>query len=395
MADSRLDVAIVGGGIGGLFAANALIAHGLRAAVYEQAPALGEIGAGVIVTPNSKRHLERVGLGAAVEKFGAPVGARSRYFRQDGTPIAPVQVTDSSGRNPVYGMHRADFVNLLAAALPEGAVHTGHRAVGFAQDADKARVTFANGATVEADAVVAADGIHSALREYAAPPSQPVFSGSVAYRGLVPAARVPEWPTDAWQMWLGQGKHFLVFPVRAGELINFVGFVPADKEMKESWSAPGDPDALRREFAGWDPRVGELLKQVELTFRWALYDREPLPVWTKGRLTLLGDAAHPMLPHLGQGANQAIEDGIALATILSRAGRKAVPAALMAYENLRRERVAQVQLGARKNGMRYDSAYADLKVRDAEIAAHADFRKGLYDHDVVPQAQAAAMALVA
>ena len=125
--------------------------------------------------------------------------------------------------------------------------------------------------------------------------------------------------------------------------------------MKESWSAPGDPDVLRREFAGWDPRIGTLLRQVQTTFRWALYDREPLPTWTRGRLTLLGDAAHPMLPHLGQGANQSIEDGMALATILARTDRASVPAALLAYERLRRERVAQVQRGARENGLRYDS----------------------------------------
>jgi salicylate hydroxylase len=164
--------------------------------------------------------------------------------------------------------------------------------------------------------------------------------------------------------------------------------------MKESWSAPGDPNVLRAEFAGWDLRIGSLLAQVQATFRWALYDREPLPAWTKGRLTLLGDAAHPMLPHLGQGANQSIEDGMALATILARANRQTAPAALLAYERLRRERVAQVQRGARENGMRYDSAYSDLGVRDAEIAAHAAFRKTLYDHDVVPGAQAAAAALI-
>ena len=194
-------------------------------------------------------------------------------------------------------------------------------------------------------------------------------------------------------MWLGKGKHFLTFPVRAGKLINFVGFVPADEEMKESWSAAGDPDALRREFAGWDPRIGALLQQVQMTFRSALYDREPLPTWTQGLLTLLGDAAHPMLPHLGQGANQSIEDGMALATILAHADRRNAPAALLAYERLRRERVATVQRGARENGLRYDSAYDDLGVRDAEIAAHAAFRKRLYDHDVVPEAQAAAMTL--
>ena len=150
---------------------------------------------------------------------------------------------------------------------------------------------------------------------------------------------------------------------------------------------------FRREFDGWDPRIETLLSQVEKTFRWALYDREPLPVWTRGRLTLLGDAAHPMLPHLGQGANQSIEDGMALATILARTPRASVPAALLAYERLRRERVAAVQRGARENGMRYDSSYADLGVRDAEITAHAAFRRRLYDHDVVPEAQAVAAAL--
>jgi salicylate hydroxylase len=391
--EKRPNVVIVGGGIGGLFAANALIAHGLQVSVYEQAPSLGEIGAGVFLTPNSVRQLQRVGLGPAVEKRGARVGSESRYFRHDGTPIAPVQVTDSSGWNATFGMHRADLVEMLAAALPGEVVHTGHRSSGFEQTGDAARVSFANGAVVEGDVVIAADGIHSELQQHVTPPSRPVFHGSVAYRGVLAHERIPHWPTDCWLMWLGKGKHFLTFPVRAGKLINYVGFVPADQEMKESWSAPGDPDVLRREFAGWDPRIGSLLSQVEATFRWALYDREPLPTWTRGRLTLLGDAAHPMLPHLGQGANQSIEDGMALATILAHASRATAPAALLAYEQLRRERVAQVQRGARENGLRYDSANSDLGVRDAEITAHAAFRRRLYDHDVVPEAKAAATAL--
>ena len=375
-----------------MFAANALIAHGIPVSVYEQAPALGEVGAGVFLTPNSVRQLQRIGLGPAVEKWGARVGPDSRYFRHDGAPIAPVQVTDSAGWNATFGMHRADLVEFLAHALPPDIVLTGHGCTGFEQDGNRAHLSFANGATVEADIVIGADGIHSELRPYVYPPSLPVFSGSVAYRGTVPHTLVPHWPTNAWQMWLGKGKHFLTFPVRAGKLINYVGFVPADQEMKESWSSPGDPNVLRREFAGWDPRIESVLQQVQTTFRWALYDREPLPSWTRGRLTLLGDAAHPMLPHLGQGANQSIEDGMALATILARADRKNAPSALLAYERLRRERVAQVQRGARENGLRYDSAYADLAVRDAEITAHAAFRKRLYDHDVVVEARATAIA---
>ena len=379
---------IVGGGIGGLFAANALLAHGLRVAVYEQAPTLGEVGAGVYVTPNAVRQLERVGLGPAVEKWGARVGADSAYFRHDGTPIAKVQVTDAAGWNACFGMHRADYVALLAANLPDGMVHTGHRAVSYEEADGVARVRFANGAVVEAHAVVGADGIHSEMRPFVFPPSRPVFHGTISYRGLVPRERLPGWPMDRWQMWAGPSKHFLVFPVRGGAMVNYVGFVPADEEMKESWSAPGDPDVLRREFAGWDARIGEVLKQVDHTFRWALYDREPLPTWSKGRLTLLGDAAHPMLPHLGQGANQSIEDGMALATILAQADRADLPAALQACERLRRERVAEVQLGARKHGLRVDSLSGELATRDAELVAHAEFRRQLYSYDVVPRARA-------
>jgi len=380
---ARPSVAIVGGGIGGLFAANALVAQGIPVSVHEQAPALGEIGAGVYLTPNAVRHLERVGLAPAVERYGARVGPGSAYFRHDGAPIAPVQVTDAAGWNACFGMHRADFVELLAAGLPAGVVRTGHRAVGFEQNADRARVRFANGAVVEADVVVGADGIHSELRPHVFPPSKPVFHGTISYRGLIPVERLPGWPTDRWQMWAGPSKHFLVFPVRHGAMVNYVGFVPTDEEMKESWSAPGDPATLRREFEGWDPRIGEVLARVDKTFRWALYDREPLPGWTRGRLTLLGDAAHPMLPHLGQGANQSIEDGIALATILKEATPNEIPEALLAYERLRRERVAEVQLGARKHGLRVDSMSGDLATRDRELAAHADFRKQLYSYDVV------------
>jgi salicylate hydroxylase len=287
-------------------------------------------------------------------------------------------------------MHRADFVDLLASGLPAGVVRTGHRAVGFEQDATSARVMFANGAHAQADVVVAADGIHSTLQAHVVPPSKPIFHHKISYRGLVSAERLPAWPMDRWLMWAGPSKHFLVFPVRHGTMVNYVGFVPTDEEMKESWSAPGDPQVLRQAFHGWDARIGAVLAQVERTFRWALYDREPLPTWSHGRLTLLGDAAHPMLPHLGQGANQSVEDGMALATILAQTDAAAVPAALQAYERVRRERVAEIQRGARVNGLRLDSEVTDLEARDAQLVAHAEFRRQLYSYDVVPAARTAA-----
>jgi salicylate hydroxylase len=159
--------------------------------------------------------------------------------------------------------------------------------------------------------------------------------------------------------------------------------------MQESWSAPGDPAALAREFADWDPRVGAIIAQVEQTFRWGLYDREPLPAWTRGRLTLLGDAAHPMLPHVGQGANLAIEDGVALATLLSQADRTTAPEALLAYESVRRERTARVQGMARVNGARYDASGSDLTSRDRHLAAQAQERAWIWDYDAEAEATAA------
>jgi salicylate hydroxylase len=291
-----------------------------------------------------------------------------------------------------YGMHRADLLEMLASNLPGDVVRTDHRCIGFEQDEEHATVSFENGEHIEADVVVGADGIHSTLQQYVVAPSAPLFSGSVAYRGVVPAERV-SWPAGATRMWVGAGKHFLAYPVRAGEMLNYVGFVPTDEQMKESWSAPGDPAALAQEFAGWDAQVERIIAQIDATFRWGLYDREPLPRWTRGRLTLLGDAAHPMLPHAGQGANQAIEDGVALATVLTNADRASAPKALLLYESVRRERTAAVQRGSRASGARYDGSGGDFSTRDRELATQSQDRSWIFDYDAEAEAAAAVAAL--
>jgi 2-polyprenyl-6-methoxyphenol hydroxylase-like FAD-dependent oxidoreductase len=378
----RLRAAIVGGGIGGLSAANALYRRGIDVTVFEQANALGEVGAGVFIYPNSLRQLERMGLGDALAAVGARVGAGSQYCRMDGTVVGPILTTDSSGWNGMYGMHRADLLNALAAALPPGAIRTGHRCVGFEQDAQVARLTFANGETAETDVAIAADGIQSTLQKYINEPQPPEYSGSRAYRGLVARDRLPDWRDEAHQVWMGDGKHFMVFPVRSGRLLNYVGFVPTRDQTVESWSAVGDRDELAASFAGWDPRVVGLLEKVESCFWWGLYDRKPLAAWTKGRLVLLGDAAHAMLPHLGQGANQAIEDGVALAVLLEGRDPADVADILPQYEKFRRVRTDVIQAEARQNGLRYDSKYQSLEQRDREIANSAAFRKSLYDYDI-------------
>jgi salicylate hydroxylase len=387
MSSTALRVAIVGGGIGGVAAAHALLRRGLDVQVYEQAAALAEVGAGLAVQPNGARMLRRLGLGAELERSGAR-WTDPQFRRADGSMVAPMWPPGAAERIEMYGMHRADLLGMLVERLPASVIHTGHRCVGFEQDDKQATVIFENGARAEADVVVAADGIHSALQQYVTPPASPLPSGSMAYRGVVLAASV-DWPPGAMRNWMGDQRHFLVYPVRADELINYVGFVPTDERMRESWSAPGDPAALAREFADFDPLVRAIIAQVTTCFRWGLYDREPLPTWTNGRLALLGDAAHPMLPHVGQGANQAIEDGMALAAILGQVDRATVPAALRVYEAVRRKHTSQVQAMARVNGARYDSATGDLKERDRQVGNQAEQRAWIWSYDAEAEASAA------
>lgn len=388
---SQLRVAIVGGGIGGVAAANTLLQRGIDVHVYEQAAALTEVGAGVALQPNGIRLLRRLGFLDELTRRGARWWD-PQFRRADGSYIARMWPAELAGQIECYGMHRADLLGMLVSRLPVDCVKTGHRCISFAQNDEQAVITFVNGVRVTADVVIAADGIHSMLQQFVVAASAPLPSGWIAYRGVVPAANV-SWPSGAMRNWLGAGKHFLVYPVRAGELINYVGFVPTDEQTKESWSSPGDPVALAREFAGWDPMVEAIIATVVTTFRWGLCDREPLSTWTRGRLTLLGDAAHPMLPHAGQGANQAIEDAVALAAVLSHADRASAPRALLIYESLRRERSARVQRTARANGACYVTSGGDPTTRDRQLSDPLQERAWIWNYDVELEASRAAASL--
>jgi salicylate hydroxylase len=322
---------LVGGGIGGIAAAVALAQAGIDVRVYEQARELAEVGAGVSLAPNGLRMLDRLGVGEGIRRLGAR-HVSTQLSLSDGQPARhePDQFA-RAGRN--VGILRADLLALLAGQLLPGTVRTGHRCTGFSQDAGSATVSFADGTTATGDVVIGADGIQSVLQGHVVEPAEPVFSGVVAYRGLVP--RLDGYPAATMRMWVGQTRHFLVFPVRGGRLLNYVGFIPSDTPVRESWSAPGDPAALAAHFAGWDPVIGKVITAISgpggSGFQWGMYDRAPLPRWSSGRLTLLGDAAHPMLPHLGQGVNQALEDAVALAALLSAcASRPEIPRALAA-----------------------------------------------------------------
>jgi salicylate hydroxylase len=353
MAQRALRVAVVGGGIGGLTAAIALSRAGLDVRVYEQAEEFTEVGAGVALGPNAVRLLDRLGLESGLAAIASRPTAYQRRRWHDGKILADSR-SGVLGRRMSLTVHRAHLLDLLARSAGGASLWPGRRCTAVEQ-AGTVRLTFADGSTAEADAAVGADGIHSVVRA-TYQRDAPVFSGKIAYRGLIPMERLPFLGDDRHlhRMWLGPGQHFLTYPIAAGALLNVVAFVPADGWAVESWSAPGELARLREHFAGWERPVLDIIGALPATMRWALYDREPLPAWTAGRVTLLGDAAHSMLPHQGQGAGQSVEDAVVLARCLERADPGTVEHWLRLYERIRKPRTERVQRASRISGEIYD-----------------------------------------
>jgi salicylate hydroxylase len=380
-----LRIAIIGSGIGGLTAALALRARGLDASVFEQAEAVREIGAGVSIHPNAARLLKRIGLDDQLRKIGSPINGitlRSSKGEAITTPAGPATPAFSQQTGQGYNIHRADFLNLLFAALPGGTVRLGHRCLQLQEDSDGVRLAFANGAVAEADVVIGADGIRSVIQRQIGLESRPSSEGIMAYRGLIPAERLA-WAGELRDpgLWIGSGRSFLLYPVAGGRLINMVAFVPTDTESEESWSAPGDLKALAAEYAGWDQPVQDTINALDETFRWGIYDRAPLPRWSTGRVTLMGDAAHPMVPHVGQGAGQSIEDAITLAVMLEGCGANDIAARLKLYETLRLARTSQVQALARAAGKLYRSEHDDSAEKAVRLREWMAQGQWLYEHD--------------
>ncbi|MEH2500418.1 salicylate hydroxylase [Bradyrhizobium sp. AZCC 1678] len=381
----KLEVAIAGGGIGGLTAALALRARGLDAFVFEQAPAFREIGAGISLGANAVLLLKRVGLENRLKSNGS-ANTGLTLLTWQGVPVA----TSPRPANPLppgevnsYTVHRAEFVTLLMEALPKEALHFGHRCVKAEERSDRVRLTFANGSVAEADVFVGADGIHSVSQREIGLRTRPTSEGCMAYRGLIPAERLP-WAKDlnSLKMWVGSGRSFICYPVSRGRLVNIVAFVPTDLDCAESWSAPGDIEKLAAEYAGWDTPVLQMIGALDETLRWGIYDRAPLPYWSTARMTLLGDAAHPMVPHFGQGAGQAIEDGFALAALLEDADIEQVPARLKAYQQLRRDRTSRVQAVSREAGRFYRSEHRSSAEREKHLATWTSAGRWIFDYDV-------------
>jgi salicylate hydroxylase len=349
-------VAIVGAGIGGLAAALLLRRAGIDAVVFEQAKALQNVGAGIQISPNASRILHRLGLAEPLGRVAVRPEAVVMRRWDDGAELwrHPLGTACLSAYGaPYYHLHRADLIAALAAALPPAFLRLNQRVTGVEQSAPGVHLRLGDEAAGPFDALVAADGIHSAVRACcwdlvrARPPR---FSGKTAYRGLIPAARLARLNLERdVTVWLGPERHLVHYFVAGGRLMNFVAVVPAGDWRVESWSARGEVADAVAEFADWHPQTRAVIGAADQTHRWALYDCDPLDQWAVGRVVLLGDAAHPMLPFLAQGAGQAIEDAAVLAGCLRGATAADVPAALNRYEAIRRPRASAMQALSRRS----------------------------------------------
>jgi salicylate hydroxylase len=383
-------VAIAGGGLGGLAAAAFLHQAGVPAVVYEQARELREVGAGIMVAPNAARMLRRLGVLGAFSQRAVQLDTGWEFRRwQDGTVLSAQDLTAKSARlygEHTYTVHRADLLDVIKGAVPADAVRLGKRLDDFSVSEAGVRLSFADGERAEADVLIGADGIHSTIRAALTEPVPPAHSGMSAFRALVSAAAAPEFARrPALGVWLGPGRHVVHYPVSGGELINMVAVTPAGDYVTESWTATATVEEFLAEFEGWDDRLTSLIKAASTPGRWALLIRQPLPRWTWGPVTLLGDAAHPMLPFLGQGAAQAFEDAAVLASCLAD-GPADPGQALRRYESLRIDRASRVQQGSHARAdFNHLPDGPEQQARDEELQAADPLAANawMYAHDPV------------
>lgn len=344
---------IAGGGIGGLNAALCFHKFGWDVTICEQASTLGEIGAGIQISPNGMKVLRALDIDKQIEAAGFRPKATQFRLGQSGQPILTASMADyeETFGAPYLHIHRADLIGALQEAVDDrlpGAFRTGAAVAGYGQNESDAWAELADGSRITGDIVIGADGIRSTIRAQMIGSDDPDFTGNVAWRAVVPVEKLGRnAPLPVSSAWFGEGKHAVTYLLRGGKLANFVGVVERDDWTNESWTEQGSRADALADFAGWHPTITTLLEQAEDHYRWALFDRAPLDRWVDGRVALLGDACHPMLPFMAQGAVQAIEDGYVLAHHLAQ--HDGYVAALTAYFDARHDRTARVQAAARAN----------------------------------------------
>lgn len=344
-------VIIVGAGIAGMTAAIALHQKGHQAIVLEQAPALKEVGAGIQIAANATVVLRELGLEGAVADVS--VIPQSYELRDIATGkllnLSPLgDLGTKHWGAPLYNIHRADLIDILARSIPDGSLRLGVQVASFEQDDAGVAVRLASGDQIRGDVLIGADGIHSVIRKQLRGEEPTHFSNILMWRALIPADKLKDVNLEEkGNYWFGPGRTLITYWVRPNNLYSILASVPATEVQRESWTESGDIEDLRRSFSDIEPRARKMMEQIETGFITGMYYRDPIDRWTYGRVTLMGDAAHPMVPFLAQGAAQGIEDAWTIATVLSKVSGKDVPQALQEYEQRRRPRTTRVQSGAR------------------------------------------------
>jgi len=345
-------IAVIGAGIGGLAAANGLARIGVAVDIYEQAPQFQRVGTAINLTPNAVKVVDGLGLGDKIRAASCRPTHRVSRTWDSGAETSRLEMSNAAERRygaPQLTLHRADLLAALEGALPPGSIHLGRRLVGLMQDGDGVTLSFADGTTARADAVIGADGIHTTVRELAFGPEAPRFAGMVGYRSLVPARRVAGYDAEAFIKWWGptQQSMLITFLINRGEDLYIFATRSEESWRQESWSSEGDVAELRASYADFHREAREVLDQCDEVLKTALYERDPLPHWTKGRVTLLGDACYPMMPFMAQGAAMGLEDAAILARCVAE--ETSLDAALARYEKTRLGRASTMQLVSREN----------------------------------------------
>jgi salicylate hydroxylase len=341
------NITIVGGGLAGLAAANALQKFGFEVEVFEQSPTLGEIGAGISVSSQAIKALRAIGVGektAAVGNVSQGIQTRNMHT---GEPLEFREPAAARYGAPHCFFHRADLLNALASGIESAHIHLGHRLTGIEERQSGVTLTFANGTTRRADIVIGADGIHSVVRRTLYGEDHPVYTGQMVWRALLKGSDVSPEITEPTgnNQWLGEGRHLMSYYLRGREVINVVTQQDTDQWVEEGWSIAGDPDEMRASFPNPEPKLKTLLSLVTHCSKWGLFTRPLTYSWGRGRIQLIGDAAHAMLPNAGQGAGQSFEDAYILARWLDAERHDPVEA----LGNFRRIRIPRVHAVQRRS----------------------------------------------
>ena len=345
--NNKLSIAVVGAGMGGLAVAATLRQAGFHVEVYEQAQRFGRIGAGIQMMPNSMKVLRGIGV---EDRLRAIAFAPYSHLNRDGYTgemTRELPMPESLYGAPYLCMHRADLHDALLSAVPAETIHLNKKLIGLDQMNGRVTLSFADGTTAEADAVVGADGVHSTVRDIVVGPDEPIHKGRIAYRAVFPAALMGGFDIGRSRTkWWGTDRHIVIYYTnKAKGEVYFVTSVPEEAGWmtRESWSAKGDVKELRAAYDGFHQDVRNVLEACPDCHKWAILEREPLRTWSDGRVVLLGDSAHPMTPYMAQGAATSIEDAAILARCLKAVDGEDVEGAFKRYEAHRKPRTSVVQ----------------------------------------------------